>query len=213
MRSMLSEFPGSQSLEELELNHVAMGKDDLHFLGHLTETCQLPILKTLDLSRNILEGMLSGFTGSQSLQNLRLDHASLNKDDTCHLNHLIETSQLPRLQHLTLSGNTLTGMLSGFTGSQSLEQLRLDEAALNKDDMYHLTCQMKNNKLPQLKVLSLHGNKLCDMEDELVELVQTCITHHQRVLQLWLAYNNLSKDLKEKLKRRREGTKIRLKFQ
>ena len=44
------------------------------------------------------------------------------------------SSNCKQLMQLNLPGNTMSGMLSWFTGSQSLEQLSLECAAWNKDD-------------------------------------------------------------------------------
>ena len=110
------------------------------------------------------------------------------------------SSNCKQLTWLILSRNTMTGMLSEFTPSQSLERLNLSSVNLNKDDIKHLTRLMGNNKLPQLELLFLKENKLCDMEDELGELTDACVTHPQRCLVLHLEYNNLSKEFTEKWK-------------
>ena len=120
------------------------------------------------------------------------------------------SSNCKQLTELSLSHNTMTGMLSEFTSSQSLERLYLDTVKLNKDDIKHLTHLMGNNKLPLLGSLHLDENKLCDMEGELRELIDACVTHHQGLLRLGLMSNNLSKEFIEKWMRRCKGTKIEL---
>ena len=115
-----------------------------------------------------------------------------------------------QLNDLDLVHNTLTGMLSGFTPSLSLEVLKLGEAALNKEDLYHLTCLVRSNKLPRLEELWVWESKMCDMEDELADLIEACVTHHQRELRLLLQDKNLSEEFKEKWTRCCEGTCIKL---
>ena len=91
---------------------------------------------------------------------------------------------------------------------------------MNKEDLCHLTGLVINNKLPRLTTsLELKLNKLCDMEDELDELIKACVTHYQvllesmqRTLNLNLEKNNLSEELREKWNRRYEIIKFDISF-
>ena len=216
--SGLDPHPGLHSLEMLGLSDTALNKDDILHLSHLMKTNKLPRLKHLVLSDNILTGTLSGLDphpGLHSLDELHLDCTALNKDDILHLSHLMKTNKLPRLKVLVLSDNILTGTLSGLDPHQGLhllKELYLNCAALNKDDIRHLSHLMKMNKLPQLTELDLSMNNLCEMEDELVRLIEACVTHHQRRLWLSVLGNHLSKEFEEKWWKRCEGTKIGLCF-
>ena len=72
---------------------------------------------------------------------------------------------ITHLSKLNLSRNTLTGCLSRFLsdshhGLPELSFLRLDNTALNKDDLQHLSNITQNYKLPKLRVLNLSQNIL-----------------------------------------------------
>ena len=93
-------------------------------------------------------------------------------------------------------GNKATGHVShlipdGHPGFLSLEELGLTCPRLGKHDLLHLVKLMQTNKLPQLKYLWLSRNNLHELENELGTLIEVCVTHHQRELQLLLEYNNL----------------------
>ena len=68
------------------------------------------------------------------------------------------------------------------------------DAALNRDDVQHVTRLIQTNKLPRLRHLDLHsnklgyrrgwpwqwGNNLCVMEDVCGRLIEACVTHHHQ---------------------------------
>ena len=127
---------------------------------------------------------------------------------------------LSTCKHLTvlgLSGNSLTGCLSSFLpdphpGLHSLGWLHVDSAALNREDVLHITHLIQTNKLQRLGHLDLHRNNLCVMEDVWGGLIEACVNHHQRELSLllWLGGNNLSEECVRRCRSRCEGTNIRL---
>ena len=112
-------------------------------------------------------------------------------------------------------GNKATGRLShlipdGHPGFLSLEELGLTGAGLGKADILHLVKLMQTNKLPQLKDLWLSRNNLPELENELGTLIEACVTHHQRELQLLLEYNNLPGRFLEKWQKRCQGTNVNI---
>ena len=177
-------------------------------------------LSDLDLSHNTLTGCLSSFLpdphpGLPELEKLNLRSTALNKDDLHHLLNTISSNKLPNLEDLNLSHNTLTGCFTSFLpddnpGLPELEKLDLDNTALNKDDVQHITHLIQTHKLPGLDNLNLSENRLCEMETDVEHLIEACLTHHQRGLRLWLWLNGLSDAFREKWKQRRAGTNIRL---
>ena len=132
------------------------------------------------------------------------------------LKSICQLTSVMKLKELDLSDNTLTGclhhLLSESHGLQSLEQLNLGWSKLNKNDIEALTRAVQKHVLPGLKELDLRSNNLRTMQRETEELIRTCVTHHQGELILWLEFNDLSKDIKEKWNRVCHETHIKLWF-
>ena len=212
--------PGLPELEELNLWETALNKDDLQHLSHITQSNKLPKLRILDLSGNTLTGcLLSVLPGNPhclpQLQELDLNCTRLNKEDLQHLSRITQSNKLPTLRILDLSENTLTGCLSNLLpdnphGLPELQKLKLANSRLTKDDLQHLTHLIQTHKLPGLDYLDLSFNSLNEKETDVEHLIDACVTHHQRELELSLWFYDLSEAFEEKWKRRCAGTKIEL---
>ena len=131
------------------------------------------------------------------------------------LNSICQLTSVVKLKELDLLGSTLTGQLHHLVsephqGLQSLEGLNLRGTELNKNDIVVITQAMQRHVLPGLKNLRLSNNNLATKGREMEELIRTCVTHHQRELELDLFLNDLSKEIKEKWKQLCEGTQIEL---
>ena len=118
---------------------------------------------------------------------------------------------------LRLSRNILTNVVDAFipenhSGLHCLEDLELNDTGLTKDDILHLIYLVRFNELPGVKRLVLQGNSLCEMDDKLSSLITTYLIHYQRELELFVKYNSLSREFKNKWKRSSEGTKVELSF-
>ena len=113
-------------------------------------------------------------------------------------------STCKQLTCLYLTGNSLMGCLPNLVpdlhpGLHSLELLAVAHAALNRDDVQHMTWLIQTNKLPRLGYLWLAGNNLCVMEDVCGRLIEACVTHLcQGELRLYLGSNNLSEEFVRK---------------
>ena len=221
LSSMLPDpHPELPELETLNLSYIALNREDLQHLSHITQSNKLPKLRWLDLSENTLAGCLTSFVpdphpGLLELRELNLESTELSKEDLQHLSHITQYNKLPSLQCLYLSWHTLTGCLISFLpdphpGLPELEKLDLKRTALNKEDLKHLTHLIQTHKLPGLKDLNLQSNRLSEMETDVEHLIEACVTHHQREVKLWLWFNSLSKVSKKKWKQRWAGTKIEL---
>ena len=189
---------GLSELEQLALERTRLNTDDIMHLFAITKSNKLPKLRELDLSKNTLTGCLSRFLsrhhpGLSQLVYLRLDETGLNKEDLQHVSHI--AYNLPKLQLLDLSHNTLTGCLRSCLPDRGLPQLKellLHYTGLNKTDLDHVTHLIQTHKLPGLEEMDLAENRLSEMETDVEHLIEACLTHHQRELNLRLWDNGLS---------------------
>ena len=67
---------------------------------------------------------------------------------------------------------------------------------------------IQTHKLPALEELNIYGNRLWRMETDVGHLIEACVTHHQRELELVLWGNDLSWELENEWRQRCEGTNI-----
>ena len=214
--------PGLPQLQKLYLWNTGLNKDDLQHLSNITQSNKLPNLQELDLLGNNLTGCLSSFLpdphpGLPQLELLNLNHTRLNRDDLQHLFSITQSNKLPKLQKLDLAGNDLTGCLSSFLpdphpGLPQLQKLDLEDTALNKDDLQHLTHLIQTQNLPRLEYFDLRCNGLSGLESELEKLIETCITHHKVQMKLRLWFIDISIEFKIKWRNRCKGTNIQLYF-
>ena len=117
------------------------------------------------------------------------------------------------LDFLSLPGNTLTGRFPNYMPQPILKILDISYAGLIKDDLIQIINWTQDMKIPQLMELWLVSNNLHEMEGLLQILVESCVNHHQRELELFLSRNNLSEDLITTLKSLCEGTNVKLDFE
>ena len=186
-----------------------MCKYACHHLGDLVH------LEHIDLSYNNLSRVSSiRLSNTTSPVTLKLGWTYMSPE---LLKSICQLPSVVKLKELDLSRNTLTGCLHHLLsearqGLQSLEELNLGWSKLNKNDIWSLTHAMQRQVLPRLKELDLQSNILDTMQRETEELIRTCVTRHQRELTLWLKFNDLSKEVKEKWKRLCQDTHIELEF-
>ena len=179
-------------------------------------------LRVLHLYGTNLTGLLSCFLrdphpGLPQLEKLKLGNTALNKEDLQHLSNITQSNKLPKLQELDLSWNILTGCLSSLLLHHNpvlpeLKKLNLHSSRINKEDLQNLTHLIQTHKLPGLERLNLQWNRLSEMETDVGHLIEACVTHHQRKLDLNLQNNNLSEAFENKWKKRCAGTYITLWF-
>ena len=191
---------GLPELFQLNLDSTALNKDDLQHLSYITQKNKLPKLRNIHLSKNTLTGLLSNFlpdthSGLLSLEKLWLSDTHPNEEDAKHMLHMLQ--KLPKLQELYLNSNTLTGLLSNFLpdgqlGLPELVKLDLAHTELSKEDLMHLTWLIQFKKISGLHELDLHGNNFSEIEEELGELIESCVTFHPTDLELDLCDGNLS---------------------
>ena len=124
-----------------------------------------------------------------------------------------EVNNLAHLEHLGLSGNELTDCLQYFLPHShprmpSLEKLYLNKAALSSRDLKHLSNLLQSSKMPQLR--SLHLDKALSLvsEEDLSQLIETCVKQSKSYFILSLEDNNLSSAFKERWKQRCRRTHV-----
>ena len=176
---------------------------DLVHLEHIT-------LSWNDLSR-VSSIKLSNTTSPVTLELWRTHMSPELFKSICQLTSVV------KLKELNLWDNSLTGCLHHLLseprqGLQSLEELTLWGTKLNKNDIEVLTRAVQKHIIPGLKWLYLPINNLDTMQRETKELIRTCVTHHQRELELFLELNGLSEEVEEKWKRLCQGTHIELRI-
>ena len=158
-------------------------------------------LTTLDLSGNTigeaghyLAPSITSWGDNPPLQRLDLYDCSIPEQVWPEL--LQSLSSFKHLSCLNLSRNTLIGCFFHFlpdanSGLMSLESLNLEETAISKADIQHLTQLIRANKLPHLEHLCLQ--KCCASGEEVLEqLIKACASHPngESILDINLDYND-----------------------
>ena len=196
-------------------------------------------LRWTHMSQELSWSVCHQLTDLTQLEYLNLSYNDLSHIDTIHLSNKPNLSHLncrktqmsvtlcknvigqlrhiSRLSYLDLSGNTLTGCLTNFLpdphpGIPELKEIHLSGTALDKEDLQHLTHLIQTHKLPGLETLDLEHNRFRGIETDVEHLIEACVSHHQRGLNLVMLGNDLSDAFREKWKQRCAGTNIGLDF-
>ena len=200
-----------RNLKVLRLLQVQMSHEMCEYVCH--HLGDLVHLDDINLSGNDLSGVSSIRLGNiTSPVTLKLEDTHMATE---LLKSICQLTSVVKLKELDLSVNTLKGCLHHLLsephqGLQSLEELNLGYTELNKNDIEVLTRATQRQVLPALNMLVLDKNNLDTMQRETEELIRTCVTHHQRELRLWLEFNDLSKEIKEKWNRLCQETHIKI---
>ena len=187
------------SLEQLHLAHCEIPPMALDLILPLLSCCKE--LTHLNLCGNNIEAcghhiaeFIMALGNKPALKELNLGHCSMTKETCMEL--LLALGNCKSLTRLNMTANSIQGCLNWFLlhpheGLHSLQELSIRQTGLNRDDLLHLA-ELLENKLTCLSQLDLGNNFLHRIEDALVNLVQSCVTNHQRKLHLKLGFNNLS---------------------
>ena len=119
----------------------------------------------------LLEVVLSGSLkflfdeeGLPAMTNLVLRGIKLDRTDTCCIAQTVRNGQLPKLQELRLTDNTLTGcfteLLSPPGGFTCLQKLAMGGTSPSREDLRVISEAVTEGKLPMLKEWSLTKNCL-----------------------------------------------------
>ena len=196
---------GYKNLEKLILKKVDLGKSnvkDIRKMSALINDKKVPNLRSLSLSENNLENRCKDVFGKlshQGLQRLFLQNTNINSKDVKRLSEVFEKRQLPNLQELNLSYNTLTGCLGHLfntakKGDFQLRRLSMKNSKLNKEDLTNLNSAIEQCKLSKLQFLNLDSNELDTMKRVVVKLINACSTVYtkQPNFKLSLRFNDLT---------------------
>ena len=168
---LFGEHQGFQVLETLNLRKSQIEKDDMESIIDAACCGKLPKLNTLLLSNNTLTG---GFkaplsndcqTALPSLEFLDLQNTQMGKCDLENLCNILCASELPKLETLILSNNSLMGgfpcpsaeMTSG-QGFHAIQTLKLNQTKLSVSDVRNMSVALLGAK--SLQCLDLSQNKL-----------------------------------------------------
>ena len=176
---------GYKNLEKLILKNVGLGesnKKDISKISASINDKKLPKLRSLSLSENNLTNIYNNLFGKLNhtgLQRLYLQKTNLNREGVKSLSRVFQEQQLPNLQELTLSHNTLTGYVgelfnTEMKGGFQLRRLYMKNSQLNKKDLTNLNLAIEQGKLPKLQFLYLDSNELDTMKKEVVKLINSC---------------------------------------
>ena len=202
------------SLTRLDLHLTFMSQVLVH--GVCQHIKHLIHLEYLDLSGNDLSSIPAlHFRNSKSLRCLDLADTNMSLDVCKQV--IREMNNLSHLEHLDLSGNELTDCLQYFLphshlGMPSLKGWNLSEAALSSRDLKHLSNLLQSSKMPQLRRLHLDKALSLVSEEDVAQLIETCVNESKNYFSLSLEDNNLSSTFKERWKQRCSGTHVRVYF-
>ena len=180
-----------------------------------------PQIENLYLNGNILTGLLDNLlSGSihHKLCRLYVANTGLSESDVRSIAMAARANNLPNLQELNISANTLTGLVGVLMGGAdhpgytSLQVLGMSSISVSKDDMKCLSQSVTAGKLPRLQRLLLMHNNLHLMTEEVEHFVRSCVEcYSQQRVMLMLGLNNLTDTFVEQLKSI-QGTRIKLTF-
>ena len=159
---------GFQFLEKVNLANTGLSYGDVVALSRALNRNQLPHLKELQLSNNVLRnhlGIVVTATNFTCLENLDLSATALNKEDVMSLSQTLCGDNLPILQHLSLSDNVLTDCMQYLTTGHegqtcAILNFNLANTKLSGADLKYLALAMRNNMLSKCHTLSLSRNAL-----------------------------------------------------
>ena len=177
----ITSWGDNSSLQKLDLSHCSIPEQVWPDLLQSLSYCKQ--LTDLRLSNNIigeagryLTQSITSWGDNPPLRCLYLNGCSIPAQVWAEF--LQSLSSCGRLKEMYLSCNTLTGCLSSFlsepnAGLTSLYHLELEQTALNKSDIQHLTHLIQTKKLSGFKGLWLEEESWTDVEDELLQLKKT----------------------------------------
>ena len=172
LESLFMGGTGFPFLEQLYLESTNLSEEDLININEAFRAGKLPKLKYLGLQENYLQGNMKILLGRPngpkfpSLKGLWIQNTALSRDDIQTIAECGRAAQLPMLQHLNLSHNTLTDIMrilfddSKCSAFPDLRELTLKYTDLKTADIERLSQAAQHDKFKTLEVLNLKGNKL-----------------------------------------------------
>ena len=193
-------------LEQLYLNNCSIPEESCCEILKSLITCQH--IKHLNLTGNLigasgkhLADAINNWGDAPLLETLNLNNCSIREDSCCEILKSLATCQ--HITHLGLDGNHigasgkhLAEAINNWGDVLSLEELYLENCTVPEDGwceiLKSLRTLIKHQRLQKLSELVLSANNLHPMEDEVGELLNTCLTEIQQSLELFLNENKFS---------------------
>ena len=169
-------------LKVLHLNHCSIPEQVwaklLQSLSSCKELCHLGLSgNAIGEVASYLAQSITSWGDNPALGWLHLNDCSIPKHIWLQVFHSL--SSCGRLESLEFNENSLTGCLYSFLsepnpGLTSLRNLELEQTAMNKSDIKHLTHLIQNSKLSRLKNVWLQEESYTDVQDEIRQLEEAC---------------------------------------
>ena len=218
----ISNWGDAPSLELLYLENCSIPEDSCSEILKSLATCQH--ITKLSLSGNhirasgkYLADAISNWGDAPSLELLYLENCSIPEDSCSEILKSLATCQ--HITHLCLnrnhiggSGKHLADAINSWGDAPSLEELYLKNCSMPKEGcceiLKSIRTLIKHKRLQKLSKLVLNANNLQLIEDEVGELLKTCLSEHQQKLTLFLEGNKFSKQFVNHWKKFCTGTHL-----
>ena len=202
----INNWGDAPSLGVLYLRNCSMPEDSCSEILKSLATCQHITHLSLDgnhigFSGKHLADAINKWGDAPSLERLYLKNCSIPEDSCCEILKSLATCQ--HITHLSLDGNHigssgkhLADAINNWGDAPSLEQLSVENCSISKDGWCEILKSFRtlieHERLQKLSKLVLSANSLQLIEDEVGELLNTCLTAHKHKLKLFLDANKFS---------------------
>ena len=194
------------SLQALYLNNCSIPEDSCSEILKSLATCQHITRLGLDgnqigTSGKHLAEAINNWGDVPSLQALYLSNCSIPEDSCSEILKSLATCQhITRLgldgNYIGASGKHLAEAINNWGDVPSLEAISLENCSIPKDGwcklLKSLRTLIKHQRVQKLRKVVLSANNLQLIEDEVGELLNTCLTEHKQRLTLFLDGNKIS---------------------
>ena len=216
---LVSKINTCTTLSLLDLNHTSLQSVTSLNLHDMTSLIRLDLSYT-NMSKQLIDNVCGQLKHLVKIQKLNISFNILSAKNGCQIAEavtqwkdlgialfgcelpaeicgriLTALSNQQKLQRFKLGRNILTGSLKnlisgGHLGLPHMVWIHVMDCRLNVQDLQHVGNLIKFRKVPNLANLSLVGNRLNKMEEELEMFIQDCLNFHQRELKLYLSNND-----------------------
>ena len=167
-------------LENLTLSKTKLNRRDLSAIAQAVTENKLPLMKTIQLSENNLNGSVKLLTyfNEQSvtfpeLEELHLNDCNLGRDNITTIAQAIRGKKFPKLNKLNIGSNMIKDSMKNLFGEtrnldlafSSIEELNLTSTDLSATDLRILSEALSHMK--NCKNVNLSGNKLTGITSQL----------------------------------------------
>ena len=202
----ISSWGDGPSLELLYLHNCSIPEESCRKILKSLATCQHITRLSLNgnhigASGKHLAEAINNWGDAPSLELLYLDNCSIAEESCSEMLKSLATCQhITKLSlngnHIGASGKHLAEAINNWGDAPSLELLYLWNCSIEKEGwceiLKSIRTLIKHQRLQKLSKLVLSANNLQLIEDEVGELLNTCLTDVQQSLELFLDGNSFS---------------------